>query len=119
MSGPLENPTKQTVTQVTTANEVREFIGAVPRAHHDTRATWLQRAGSFLGLTPRRTRSIWYGEKVRIDHDEYLRMRQRVEQLRAADQRRREILADVDALVGAASRMERAPVKRSRDDGDE
>lgn len=105
MSGSLEKSANQTVTQVTTANEVRGFLRAVPRTHDDTRETFLQRAGRLFGLTPRRTRSIWYGEKVRIDHDEYVRMRARYDQLCRSAARRQELLNHVDDAVGAVSRM--------------
>ncbi len=56
--------------KVSTAIEVRSMLSAYPRAHEHTRETWLQRAGNFFGLTPRKAKSIWYGEKVRIDHDD-------------------------------------------------
>lgn len=112
MSGSLEKSANQTVTQVTTANEVRGFLRAVPRNHDDTRETFLQRVGSYFGLTPRRTRSIWYGEKVRIDHDEYVRMRGRYDQLCRSAARRQELLNHVDDAVGALSRMAGASAGR-------
>jgi len=119
MSKQSENLDNKTATQVTAANEVRSFLCAIPRTHHDTRETWLRRAGSFLGLTPRRARSVWYGEKVRIDADEYLRMRARIDQLKKSQIKRRELLNDVDDLVGEVSQVAGAPARRKglvRDD---
>jgi hypothetical protein len=113
----LENLFGRTVEHMTTADEVREFLCAVPRTHTDTRDTWLRRAGAFLGLTPRRARSVWYREKVRIDHDEYLRMRARMEQLKEAQLKRQEILRDVDALLGSASGVACAPPRSVSDIG--
>ena len=102
MSGSSENPSKQTVKPVTAATEVREFLCAVPRQHADSRETWLRRAGAFFGLTPRRAKSIWYGEKVRIDYDEFMRMRARLEQLKRAQMKRQEILNDAAILLAQA-----------------
>lgn len=111
----LEGLSGRMVKPMTTADEVREFLCAVPRTHTDTRETWLRRASAFLGLTPRKARSVWYREKVRIDHDEYERMRVRIDELRQAQLKRREILDHVDALVGAVPGM---PSEACRSCGD-
>lgn len=104
MSSSSEKSANQTVIQVSTASEVRSFLRAVPRSHDDTRESFLHRVGRYFGLTPRRTKSIWYGEKVRIDHDEYLRMRARYDDLCRSAARRQELLNHVDGAVGAVSR---------------
>lgn len=117
MSGSSEKPSKQTVKTMNAATEVRDFLSAVPRQHSDTRESWLRRAGAFFGLTPRRARSVWYREKVRIDHDEYLRMRARIGELQKAQIKRRELIADVDALVGARTGLVGGEARSSRDIG--
>lgn len=119
MFNELENLFGRTVKSMTTSEEVREFLCAVPRQHSDTRDSWLRRAGAFLGLTPRRARSVWYREKVRIDHDEYLRMRARIEGLKQAQIKRREMLADVHSLVGASAGLVGGAPGSSRDIGGE
>lgn len=113
----LENLSGRMVKAMTTSDEVREFLCAIPRQHSDTRDSWLRRAAGLLGLSPRRARSVWYREKVRIDHDEYVRMRERIEGLKKAQLKRRELIADVDALVGTSAGLVGSPTRSSRDDG--
>lgn len=115
MCSRLENLSGRMVKAMTTSDEVREFLAAVPRQHTDTRDSWLRRAAGLLGLTPRRARSVWYREKVRIDHDEYVRMRARIEGLRQSQIKRREIMADVHTLVGARVGLVGSPTRSGSD----
>lgn len=114
-----DDSSKRLEIPVSAASEVRSFLCAIPRGHNDTRETWLRRAGSFLGLTPRRARSVWYGEKIRIDADEYLRMCARMDQLKKSQLKRQGVLRDVDALVGSVSRVASASAGSGRDAGGE
>src|SRR5689334_6925559 len=67
-------------------------VAAGPRDWADTRESWLARAARKLGLSYRRTKSIWYNEARVIRADEYLKIRAQLEELQRSAELRAEII---------------------------
>ena len=64
--------------------EARTMLCAVPvdTTRGESRGVWLSRAARLLAITPSVARGIYYQKKKRIDADTYLRMRDRLDELK-------------------------------------
>jgi hypothetical protein len=72
---------------------------AGPRAESDTRGTWLGRAARRCGLSPRRAKALFYGEKTRITADEFTRLQERFDALREGIAKYRDAVATLRDLA--------------------
>lgn len=64
--------------------EARSMLCAVllETERGESRGVWLTRAARLLAITPSIARGLYYQKKKRIDADTYLRMRDRLEDLK-------------------------------------
>jgi hypothetical protein len=91
------------ITPDACAAEMRDMLALAcgPRGWDDTRDSWLARGARYVGMDFSRAKNIWYGKSRRIEASEFLRMQQKINELRARQAANREAMDHVASKLAS------------------
>jgi hypothetical protein len=93
--------------------EAGTYLRSFPRHADQSKPAWMRSAGRYFGLTFAQTKKLYYGEVKTIDADTFLRMRERLDDLKKQQSKRLEILDDARRLLDAGRTDTRGLARRT------